>query len=118
MSKLTDFMDIPKSCKVGNTIFKKLFLENSKLNKTDQDIFTKNIKKIKWDYSIKRDNINIKPYNDGIREYNEIEFITVKLKSPNKTKRIAEIIMRTIPYPIVLTFLNEMKSVYLLLIKG
>ncbi len=106
MSKLTDFMDIPKSCKVGNTIFKKLFLENVKMNKTDKDIFTKNVDKIRWDYSLKGNNINIKSYKDDFREYDEIEFITVKLKSANKTKRIAEIIMRTIPYPMVLTFLN------------
>lgn len=107
MSKLADFMDIPKSCEVGNTIFKKLFLENAKLNKADKDIFTKNIDKIKWDYSLKTDNINIKSYKDENKEYTEIEFITIKLRSHGKTKRIAEIIMRTIPYPMILTFENS-----------
>ena len=53
--------------------------------------------------------MNIKPFKDEIREYNEIEFINVLLKVPYKIKRIADIIMRTIPYPIVLTFENENK---------
>lgn len=107
MSKLAEFMDIPKNCEIGNTIFKKLFLENAKLSKADKDIFTKNIDKIKWDYSLKTDNINIKSYEDDNKEYTEIEFITIKLRSPVKTKRIAEIIMRTIPYPMILTFENS-----------
>ncbi len=107
MSKLAEYMDIPKNCEVGNTIFKKLFLENAKLSKADKDIFIKNIDKIKWDYSLKTDNINIKSYKDDDKEYTEIEFITIKLRSPGKTKRIAEIIMRTIPYPMILTFENS-----------
>jgi len=74
------------------------------MNKTDRKIFTKDINKIKWDYSLKKDNINIKPYKDDLREFSEIEFITVKLKNPDKTNHIAEIIMRTIPYPMVLCF--------------
>lgn len=100
-------MDIPKNCEVGNTIYKKLFFENAKLSKADRDTFTRNIDKIKWDYSLKPDNINIKPYKDDIREYDEIEFITVKLRSPHKTKRMAEIIMRNIQYPMLLTFENS-----------
>ena len=100
-------MDIPKNCEVGNTIYKKLFFENAKLSKADRDTFTRNIDKIKWDYSLKPDNINIKPYKDDIREYDEIEFITVKLRSTHKTKRMAEIIMRNIQYPMLLTFENS-----------
>lgn len=86
------------------------------MNKTDRKIFTKDINKIKWDYSLKKDNINIKPYKDDLREFSEIEFITVKLKNPDKTNHIAEIIMRTIPYPMVLCFENPVKYVYLLAI--
>lgn len=106
MSKLAELIDIPKKCEVGNKIHKKLFYENSKMNRSDKDIFTKNINRINWDYSLKSENINIKSYSDDTREYDEIEFINVYLKSPKKTKRIAEIIMRTIPYPILLTFEN------------
>lgn len=104
MSKLGELIEIPRKCGVDNTIFKKLFFENAKMNKTDRKIFTKDINKIKWDYSLKKDNINIKPYKDDLREFSEIEFITVKLKNPDKTNRIAEIVMRTIPYPMVLCF--------------
>lgn len=104
MSKLGELIEIPRKCEVGNTIFKKLFFENAKMNRTDKETFTKDIEKIKWDYSLKKDNINIKPYKDEIRDFPEVEFVTVKLKNSDKTNRIAEIIMRSIPYPMVLCF--------------
>jgi len=107
VSKLADFIEIPKNCEVGNKIHKKLFFENASMSKADKDIFTKNINRIIWDYSLKPDNINIKPFTSDIREYDEVEFISVNLRSPGKTKRIAEIVMRTIPYPMVLSFENH-----------
>lgn len=104
MITLFDYMNIPKPCEVGNTIFKKLFYDNADLNKTDRDLFTEQIDKINWAYCFKPETINIKPYKDEVREYPEIEIIEVKLLTAGKTKRIAEIIMRTIPYPMLLIF--------------
>lgn len=104
MFNLYHYMIIPKSCEVGNTIFKKLFYDNADLNKTDRDLFTEQIDKIIWAYSFKPETINIKPYQDEEREYSEIEIIEVKLLTAGKTKRMAEIIMRAIPYPMLLVF--------------
>ncbi|NLW48462.1 MAG: DUF4391 domain-containing protein [Firmicutes bacterium] len=99
-----DYMKIPPFCAVSNTIFKKLFYDNADLNKTDRDLFTEQIDKIIWAYSFKPETINIKPYKDEEREYSEIEIIEVKLLTVGKTKRMAEIIMRAIPYPMLLVF--------------
>lgn len=104
MAQIEEFLDIPASCEVGNVIFKKLFYENMGLKKVDLDIFIKYVDKIRWYYSLKENNINIKKFKDEKLEYDEIEFINVYLKAPNKLKRLADIIMRTIPYPMVLSF--------------
>lgn len=104
MAQIEEFLDIPASCEVGNVIFKKLFYDHMELKKADRDIFTKYVDKIKWCYSLKENNINIKKFKDEKLEYDEIEFINVYLKAPNKLKRLADIIMRTIPYPMVLIF--------------
>ena len=109
MNKIFDYMKIPKSCEVGNTIFKKLFYDNADLNKTDRDLFTEQIDKINWAYCFKPETINIKPYKDEVREYPEIEIIEAKLVTAGKTKRMAEIIMRTIPYPMLLVFALDNK---------
>lgn len=109
MAIIFDYLKIPKSCEVGNTIFKKLFYDNADLNKTDRDLFTEQIDKIIWAYSFKPETINIKTYQDEEREYSEIEIIEVKLLTAGKTKRMAEIIMRAIPYPMLLVFTLDNK---------
>jgi hypothetical protein len=104
---MSDFyrdLNIPKSCHVGNTVFKKLFYDSGDLNKTDKELFTEQIDKIIWTFCFKPDTINIMPYHDEQREYTEMEIIEVRLHSDGKIKRIAKIIMRTIPYPMLLVF--------------
>lgn len=104
MKVLYENMNIPIACKVGNTLFKKLFYGNISMKHKDKEIFKEHIKKIVWVYSLKADTINILPYKDEIREYQEIALIQVELYRDNKIKRIAALIQRTIPYPIILVF--------------
>lgn len=104
------YLNIPKTCEVGNTIFKKLFYENANLSTSEKNLFTDSINKITWLYCLKPETINIKPYKDEMRDYLEIEVIEVELVNDNKLKRIAEIIMRTIPYPMLLIFKMDGKT--------
>lgn len=101
------FLNIPDSCFIGNTIYKKLFYENADLSSSDKALFTEGISKITWLYCLKTENINIRPYKEDVRDYPEIEVIEVELSKDYKLKRIAEIIMRTIPYPMLLIFKFE-----------
>ena len=64
----------------------------------------KDIKKVIWRYCLKPDTINISVYKSAERDYLEIEIIEVQLNESTKIKRIAEIIMRASPYPILLIF--------------
>lgn len=110
---LYEYLNIPKSCEVGSTIFKKLFYEKAELSPIDKNLFVDNVNKITWAYCIKSDKINILPYKDNIRDYIEIEVIEVELVKEDKLDRIAEIIMRSIPYPMLLIFkLNEKFKLY------
>lgn len=102
-------LNIPDSCFIGNTIYKKLFYENADLSTSDKSLFTDTINKVTWLYCLKPETINISAYKDEVREYPEVEVIEVLLHKDYKLKRIAEIIMRTIPYPMVLIFRLEGK---------
>lgn len=104
IEKFLKKFNIPTSCEVNNTIFKKLFYENTLMSKFDKKIFHKDIDKILWLYSLKEDTINIRPYKDEVREYEEIAIIQVILLNDTKLKRISEIIQKTIPYPLILVF--------------
>lgn len=104
-----DFLNIPDSCFIGNTIYKKLFYENVDLSTNDKSLFTDTISKITWLCCLKPETINIPAYKDEVRDYPEVEVIEVLVHKDYKLKRIAEIIMRTIPYPMVLIFKLEAK---------
>jgi len=104
-----NFLKIPDSCFIGNTIYKKLFYENADLSTRDKSLFTDTISKITWLYCLKPETINITAYKDEVRDYLEIEVIEVLVHKDYKLKRIAEIIMRTIPYPMLLIFKLEDK---------
>lgn len=98
------FLNIPDSCFIGSTIYKKLFYENADLSGRDKSLFTETINKITWLYCLKPETINIQAYKDEARDYPEIEVIEVLLHRDYGLKKIAEIIMRTIPYPMLMIF--------------
>lgn len=91
-----DFLNIPDSAVMGKTVFKKLFYENAELSKTDVNRIKDNIDKIDWLYSLRPDTVNVLPYQDDLSDI----------------KRMAEIIMRAIPYPMLLIFRYEDKVLY------
>lgn len=108
-----EFLNIPDSCFIGNTIYKKLFYENADLSASDKSLFTDTINKVTWLYCLKPETINIPAYKDEVRDYPEIEVIEVLVNKDYKLKRIAEIIMRTIPYPMLLIFkLGDKRQFY------
>jgi len=101
---LYDKLAIPESCYLGKRVFKKLFYENAKLGATDKRAFREDIDVIIWRYTLKPSTIPIRVYEDEKREYQEVAFLQVDLKTQNRTSRIAEIIHRTIPYPLIVVF--------------
>lgn len=107
MNRFYEKLNIPKNCIVDNTVFKKAFLENADLLAFDKKIINEHIKKVTWKYCLKPDTINIQPYKSNERDYLEIEIMEVQLNDASKIKRIAEIIMRAIPYPILLVLVKE-----------
>lgn len=102
-------LNIPESCYLGKKIFKKHFYKLD-LGATDKKAFSQDIDKITWAYTLKPETINISQYTDEEREYLEVAVIEVTLHSPNRMKRIGEIIQRAIPYPILLIFVHENKA--------
>ncbi len=104
---LLEKLDLPKSCWLGSTIYKKQFLTAGDLSSVDKKLISQHIDKVIWHASLKPNTINIRPYRDDVREYDEVEVIEVKLNEISKVRRIAEIVMRTIPYPILLQLTFE-----------
>lgn len=100
---------INENCKVEQFIAKKNFYTYGDLTSGDKNVFTNNISKITLMYQIAPNKINILPYKDDIREYSMINVFKVELAKDEKIKRIAEIIMKSIPYPMLIVFVLDEK---------
>ena len=100
-------MAIPNTCQLGKRVFKKLFYENARLGATDKKAFREDIDVITWQYTLKPGTIPIQAYEDEQREYHEVAVLQVDLKTLKRTGRIAEVIHRAIPYPLVIVFAFE-----------
>ena len=102
-----EHLNIPEKGKIDNTIYKKMFIENTDLSKADKKIISEVIHKIIWRYSLKEETCYIRAYSDGEHDYPEIELIEVELSKAVKEQRIAEIIMHAIPYPMILLMKHD-----------
>lgn len=106
---LYEKMALPDSCHLGKRVFKSLFQENAVLGATDKKAFREDIDTITWQYTLKPSTIPIPAYEDDSREYLEVALLQVSLQTPHRIGRIAEIIHRAIPYPLVVVFSWESK---------
>ena len=97
-------MGLPIGCRVDKVIYKKMFYESISMSQADKNLFKDSIEKIVWKYCLKTDNTNIMAYKDGIHDYPELEIINVELREEKRMARIADIVMRAIPYPMMLLF--------------
>jgi len=104
MTWIEEYLDYSEECKYGIKIDKKQVFEEAQLKTRDKKIFTKNIEKITWSYYLKPEILNIPSYKDETRVYDEIEIIEIQLREFSKINRIADILLRFIPYPILLIF--------------
>ena len=99
----------PEASHLGKRVFKKLFVENGSLTASDKKSLQNDVDGVIWQYTLKPSTIPIKAYEDAEREYLEVAVLEVALRTHKSCARLAEVIHRTIPYPllIVFTFENE-----------
>lgn len=98
------YLNIPEKCLIDKRVYKKLFFENAKLTVTDKKWFTKDIDTIHWAYSVKPSATLIPALKEKHYSYDEIAVIEVELKNDDHSKRLADIIHRAIPYPLLISF--------------
>jgi len=109
-----DALHIPQPCLVDKAVAKKLFSDNGDLSKADKALLSEAVEKITWKYCLKNEFIPIQPYSDEVRDYPEVEVLEVSLTAEKGLRRLAEIVMRAIPYPMLLIFrLREQVQIWM-----
>lgn len=99
-----EILHIPECCMIDAPVAKKLFLDNGSLSKADKELLSNVVEKIICRCSFNPETISIQPYADEVRDYPEVEVLEVILTAERGLRRLAEIVMRAIPYPMLLVF--------------
>ncbi|HSO82541.1 DUF4391 domain-containing protein [Thiocapsa sp.] len=104
---LYDNLGIPDTCRLGKRVFKKLFEENATLGTSDRKALREDLDSVIWVYTLKPCTIRIQPYEDTERDYPEIAVLQADLRTTKGVDRLARIIHRAIPYPVILVFNHQ-----------
>jgi hypothetical protein len=104
---LYDAFGFPESTRLGKRVFKKHLLDNGNLTAADKRSLSDTVGAITWQYTLKPATIAIKSFRDSEREYDEIALLEVEIESRQRVERLAEIFHRTIPYPLLLVFVDN-----------
>jgi len=109
-------LHLPGSCRVEQRVPKKLLVENGAPTASDKRLINDIIEEIQWLAALKPNTIGVPEHRDDVREYLEIAILSVTLKAnddkPVKAARLAELLHRAIPYPMLL-LLNSEKALML-----
>lgn len=99
-------LGLPDSCRVDQRVPKKLLAENGAPTTADKRQINDGIEEIQWVAALKPNTIGVAEYRDDVREYLEIAVLTVTMRAADakstKTVRLAELVHRAVPYPVLL----------------
>lgn len=99
--------ELPESTCLDQRVPKKLLVENGAPTAADKRRITEGIEEIVWVAALKPTNIGVPEYRDEEREYLEIALLTVTLRPEAKGARLAELVHRAVPYPVVLLMVQD-----------
>lgn len=105
-------LKLPASCRVDQRIPKKLLVENGAPTATDKRLINEGIEEIQWLAALKPNTIGVLEYRDDLREYLEIAVLSVTLRGDAKAGRLAELVHRAVPYPMVLLLNSEQSLMF------
>ena len=102
-------LHLPEGCRVDQRVPKKLLLENGAPTAADKRLITEAIEEIQWVAALKPNTIGVPDYRDTVREYLEIAVLAVTLRGvvkPASHSRLAELVHRAVPYPVLLLLIE------------
>ena len=93
---------LPSEARVDKRVPKKLLIEQGTPTSADKRQIQDGIEELTWTAALKPTNVGVPAYRDDDREYLEIAILTADLRPSAKGVRLAELIHRAIPYPVLL----------------
>ena len=103
------FLHLPDRAIVGNRIDKKALYENVDLSTNEKRWLKDDVERITWEYRIANDTVNIRGFVDDSVDYSEIQVIGITLRIETHARNIADLMLRSMPYPLIVIMSHEEK---------
>lgn len=101
-ARILGALEIPVQDQVDQRVPKKLLQDSAAVAAGDKTLLQNSIEEINWFAVLKPASIGVPEYRDDEREYVEIAVVHVRLRQEARAPRIAELVHRAIPYPVLL----------------
>ena len=101
-----DRLGFPETSLLDKRIYKRMVLDHGELTAADKKTLSEDVTKLTWKYALKADTVQVLPYEDAEKEYLEVAVVEAMLSSRKRAPRIAEMIQRAIPYPVLLVMVE------------
>lgn len=99
-------LTLPPSCRVDRRVPKKMLAEHGGATAADRRLLTDGIEEVHWLAAIKPATTAIPTWRDEAREYLELAVLSLAVRSTHaqsaQLQRLAELVHRAVPYPVVL----------------
>ena len=95
-------LELPAAARVDQRVPKSLLLEHGATTAADKRLIQDGVEEIRWLAALKPTTVGVPAYRDDNREYLEVAILSTKFRSGAKASRLAELIHRAVPYPVLL----------------
>lgn len=114
LEELISALALPASSRVDQRVPKKILIENGAPTAADKRLLNDAIEEIQWLAALKPNTVGVAEYRDNEREYLEVAVLSINARhapqgegasaanKPVNTTRLAELVHRAVPYPVLL----------------
>jgi hypothetical protein len=104
-------LDLPASARVDQRVPKKVLLENGAPTAADRKAINEGVDEFKWIAALKPTTIGVPSYADEVRDYLEIAVLQLTTRPEARDQRLASLVHRSVPYPVLLVLGDERQLV-------
>lgn len=101
-----EHLGLPEASLLEKRIVKRMLQKHGRLTGSDKRMLSTDVSALVWKYTLKDSTLPVLPFQDAEREYLEIAIVEVMLTSRLRARRIAEMVQRAIPYPVLLILVD------------
>ena len=102
IDRVIDALRLPASALIGQRIHKTVLVEHATVTAADKRAIDAGFDRIDWVATLKPAGIGVPGYSDDARVVEEVAVITARLRGDAKPARLAALLHRVIPYPVLL----------------